>query len=170
MNKLDGLLRQVADEQDALRGRDDLPARVASRFQNGAPRLRGRHGWVWAVAAAALAFGAVFVGLEVARERTTLAVSVGDAGGAPLLGAWLGAPDASSLPLEFSDGSKYVVNSHRAARQIWMAAERVAWHFDWQPESQTWVATKNGAELWATLSHVLSQKLAQPVSLSREKA
>jgi len=74
------------------------------------------------------------------------------------------------LSLEFSDGSKYVVNSHRAARQIWMAAERVAWHFDWQPESQTWVATKNGAELWATLSHVLSQKLAQPVSLSREKA
>jgi CyaY protein len=34
------------------------------------------------------------------------------------------------LTLEFSDGARYVLNSHRAARQIWMAAERSAWHFD----------------------------------------
>ncbi|MEQ9320742.1 MAG: iron donor protein CyaY, partial [Polyangiaceae bacterium] len=36
------------------------------------------------------------------------------------------------LSINFEDGTKFVVNSHRAARQIWMAAERKAWHFDYQ--------------------------------------
>ena len=48
------------------------------------------------------------------------------------------------LTIEFPDGVKYVVNSHRAARQIWMAAERSAWHFDYHPESKRWIAAKNG--------------------------
>ena len=34
------------------------------------------------------------------------------------------------VTLEFKDGAKYVINSHRAARQIWMAADARAWHFD----------------------------------------
>jgi CyaY protein len=36
------------------------------------------------------------------------------------------------LTIKFDDGKRYVVNSHRAARQIWMAAESTAWHFDWK--------------------------------------
>jgi CyaY protein len=71
------------------------------------------------------------------------------------------------LTLEFRDGAKYVINSHRAARQIWMAAERSAWHFDWIESSQRWVAAKTGDELWATLSRSLSKKLDQPVELRR---
>ena len=34
------------------------------------------------------------------------------------------------LRLDLRDGTKIVINSHRAARQIWMAADRTAWHFD----------------------------------------
>jgi CyaY protein len=69
------------------------------------------------------------------------------------------------LTLELRSGDRYVVNSHRAARQIWMAAERNAWHFDWEEARSAWVAKKSGDELWATLSRVLTAKLGHPVQL-----
>lgn len=69
------------------------------------------------------------------------------------------------LTLEFPDGDKYVVNSHRAARQIWMAAERSAWHFDYHPDARRWIAPKNGDELVETLAAVTSRKLGQAISL-----
>lgn len=69
------------------------------------------------------------------------------------------------LTLEFDDGTRYIVNSHRAARQIWMAAERTAWHFDWAPARGRWIATKSGDELWEALAAALSRRLGQPVTL-----
>ena len=74
--------------------------------------------------------------------------------------------ESGILTLEFEDGTKYVVNSHRAARQIWMAAERNAWHFDVDPASPppgTWRASKSGEELVATLAGVVSRKLGRDV-------
>jgi CyaY protein len=71
------------------------------------------------------------------------------------------------LTLEFPDGVKYVVNSHRAARQIWMAAERSAWHFDYHPENGRWIAAKNGDDLWEALGGVLSRKLGAEIKLGR---
>ena len=70
------------------------------------------------------------------------------------------------LTLEFDDGGKYVINSHRAARQIWMAAGSTAWHFDWVPERASWIAHKTGDELWATIRRVVSDKLGGAVALS----
>jgi CyaY protein len=69
------------------------------------------------------------------------------------------------LTLEFTDGARYVVNSHRAARQIWMAADRNAWHFDWNADKGAWIAHKTGDELWTTLSRVVGEKLKKPVRL-----
>jgi CyaY protein len=69
------------------------------------------------------------------------------------------------LTLEFPDGTKYVVNSHRAARQIWMAAELRAWHFDHDAATGRWIASKSGDELWAALSGVAGRKLGRPVEL-----
>jgi CyaY protein len=68
------------------------------------------------------------------------------------------------LTIELPDGAKYVINSHRAARQIWMAAERTAWHFDRDPSGK-WVAAKSGDELLATVNAVLSKKLGRAVAL-----
>lgn len=70
------------------------------------------------------------------------------------------------LTIELSGGDRYVVNSHRAARQIWMAAERSAWHFDWDVERSAWIARKTGDELWSTLSRVLTGKLKRPITLT----
>jgi CyaY protein len=69
------------------------------------------------------------------------------------------------LTIEFSDGTKYVLNSHRAARQIWLSAERLAWHFDYQLSSQCWTAAKSGDELWTTLTRLVSAKLGEPITL-----
>lgn len=71
------------------------------------------------------------------------------------------------LTIEFTDGTRFVVNSHRAARQIWMAAERNAWHFDWVPDKRRWIAEKSGDELWATVSRVVTQRLGTPITLVR---
>ena len=71
------------------------------------------------------------------------------------------------LTLELPSGDRFVVNSHRAARQIWMAADRSAWHFDWDEGRSAWVAKKSGDELWSTLSRVLSEKLGRSISLAR---
>ncbi len=75
--------------------------------------------------------------------------------------------ESDILTLEFADGTRYVINSHRAARQIWMAAERNAWHFDWVPAEERWIAAKTGDELWATLERVISGKLGRDVGLRR---
>jgi len=75
--------------------------------------------------------------------------------------------ESDILTLEFSDDTRYVINSHRAARQIWMAAERSAWHFDWEPARQAWIASKTGDELWQALATVIGKKLGQPVELNR---
>ena len=69
------------------------------------------------------------------------------------------------LTIEFPDGARYVLNSHRAARQIWLSAERSAWHFDYLPSSKSWVAAKSGDELWTTLTQLLSAKLGTAVRL-----
>lgn len=70
------------------------------------------------------------------------------------------------LTITFEDGTRYVVNSHRAARQIWMAAERSAFHFDFEVDKDAWIATKSGEELGATLGKVLSAKLGRPFSVN----
>ncbi len=77
--------------------------------------------------------------------------------------------ESGILTLEFEDGTKYVVNSHRAARQIWMAADRNAWHFDPDlgSEPTRWTASKTGDELWSALEAVLNRKLGRALALPR---
>lgn len=68
------------------------------------------------------------------------------------------------LTIAFPDGTRYVVNSHRAAKQIWGAAELTAWHFD-PKEDGSWIAAKSGEELWSVVERVLSNKLHRAVKL-----
>ena len=62
-----------------------------------------------------------------------------------------------------SDNIPYVVNSHRAAGQIWMAAERTAWHFTPSAEGR-WESDKPPFhELPTVLSTTFSNKLGRPI-------
>lgn len=69
------------------------------------------------------------------------------------------------LTVEFADGTKYVINAHSAAGQIWMAAEKSAWHFDLDPAADRWIASKSGDELLQTVSRIVGSKLGREVGL-----
>jgi len=61
------------------------------------------------------------------------------------------------LTLELRGGVRVVVNTHRAARQIWMAAVDTAWHFDYDPTTGGW-RTADGDELRPTLAKVIADQ------------
>jgi iron-sulfur cluster assembly protein CyaY len=72
------------------------------------------------------------------------------------------------LTISFESGPPYVVNSHRAARQIWFAADRTAWHFDPDADGSRWTGTRPPhEELWHVVSASLSRRLGRPVALQR---
>lgn len=73
--------------------------------------------------------------------------------------------ESGVLTIRFDDGSKQVVNSHRAAGQIWMAAGTSAWHFGW--DGRAWIASRSGDELWRTVSEKVSEKLGREIELSQ---
>jgi CyaY protein len=51
---------------------------------------------------------------------------------------------------------KCVVNTQRAAGQIWLAAHARAWHFSWNPSVGRWLDDKgNGDELLATIARIV---------------
>ena len=67
------------------------------------------------------------------------------------------------LELEFDDGSKIIVNRHGAAREIWVAARSGGFHFRW--DGSAWRDTRDGSELFAALSRLVSAQSGQPVLL-----
>jgi CyaY protein len=68
------------------------------------------------------------------------------------------------LRLDLRDGTKIVINSHRAARQIWMAAVATAWHFDPGADGR-WRAARTGEELRGTLAELVRDKIGVEVAL-----
>jgi len=67
------------------------------------------------------------------------------------------------LELEFSDGGRIVVNRHSTAQEIWVAAKSGGYHFRWS--GSDWVDTRDGGELFAALSKLVSQHSGSPVVL-----
>jgi hypothetical protein len=151
VSKLDALLEKVADEQDALRAQSGAVARVAGRVERALPPRRRR---LPAALLLAAAFGAVALlfGARALLGHPPLTVSVGGSSQAPLVGAWLGAPETRALPLEFSDGSQFelapaskarVLELGRASARVELASGSLhvhvvpgaatAWHVDAGP-------------------------------------
>jgi CyaY protein len=67
------------------------------------------------------------------------------------------------LEIEFADGSRMVINRHGAAREIWVAARSGGFHFRW--DGAAWRDTREGTELFAALSKLVSAQAGQPVLL-----
>ena len=67
------------------------------------------------------------------------------------------------LTITMGDGNKVVINSHRAAGQIWMAAFRTAWHFSPIEEAGVWRWRTTEGELHGSLSRLLGEKLGRAV-------
>ena len=67
------------------------------------------------------------------------------------------------VEIEFADGSRMIVNRHGAAREIWVAARSGGFHFRW--DGAAWRDTREGGELFAALSRLVSAQSGQPVIL-----
>ena len=67
------------------------------------------------------------------------------------------------LELTFANGSRIIVNRHSAAREIWVAAKSGGFHFRF--DGSVWVDTRDGRELLAVLSELLTQQSGTPVAL-----
>ena len=71
---------------------------------------------------------------------------------------------AGVLEIEFADGTKFVINRHTAAREIWVAAKSGGFHF--RRADNAWRDTRDGTELYAALSRLVSAQSATPVILA----
>lgn len=67
------------------------------------------------------------------------------------------------LTIELADGSKIIVNSQVPMRQIWVAAKSGGFHYEWRDGA--WRDTRDGTELFAALSRVVSAQGGVPVLL-----
>jgi CyaY protein len=67
------------------------------------------------------------------------------------------------LTLELADGSKIVVNSQAPMRQIWVAAKSGGFHYE--RRGSEWRDTRDGSELFAALSKLVSAQGGEAVIL-----
>src|SRR5215470_6658060 len=67
------------------------------------------------------------------------------------------------LELEFADGSRIIVNRHSAAQEIWVAAKSGGYHFRF--DGSVWTDTRDGRELLAVLSEVITRQSGNAVVL-----
>ena len=68
------------------------------------------------------------------------------------------------LEIEFADATKMIVNRHGAAREIWVAARSGGFHFRW--DGKHWRDSRDGSELFAALSRLVSAQSGRPVILA----
>jgi CyaY protein len=68
------------------------------------------------------------------------------------------------IELDFDDGVRIVINRHRAAGEIWVAAPSGGFHYRW--DGASWRDTRDGSELFASLSKLVSTHSGQAVRLS----
>ncbi|GIL04073.1 iron donor protein CyaY [Betaproteobacteria bacterium PRO7] len=67
------------------------------------------------------------------------------------------------LTLELADGSRVVVNSQAPMQQLWVAAKSGGFHYE--RREGHWHDTRDGTELFAALSRILSAQGGTPVLL-----
>ena len=68
------------------------------------------------------------------------------------------------LEIEFAGGAKIIINRHAAAREIWVAARSGGFHYRW--DGSAWRDTRDGSELFAALSKLVSAQGGKPVRLA----
>lgn len=68
------------------------------------------------------------------------------------------------LELEFADASRMVINRQGAVREIWVAAKAGGFHFRY--DGHRWVDTRDGGELYAALSRMVSAQGGAAVILA----
>lgn len=71
------------------------------------------------------------------------------------------------VTLALRGGKKYVVNTQRPTRQIWLAAAARAWHFTYDEATSRWMDDKgSGQDLYGVLAGVILEGAGVDVTFS----
>ena len=65
--------------------------------------------------------------------------------------------------VELADGAKIVINSQAPMQQLWVAARSGGFHYAW--DGSAWRDTRDGSELFAALSRIVSAQGGSAVVL-----
>ena len=69
----------------------------------------------------------------------------------------------STAQLQFPKGAPFVINLQPPTREVWLAADRQAWHFRY--DGARWIDKKGtGAELFTTLGKLIVDKIGATVA------
>lgn len=72
------------------------------------------------------------------------------------------------LEIEFVDnGSKIIINSQAPMQEMWIAAKSGGFHY--KREAQQWINTRDGSELFAALSEMVSAQSGSALILDMNK-
>ena len=72
-------------------------------------------------------------------------------------------PDAEVVKISFASGAPFVLNTQRPVREIWLAADRQAWHFRY--DGALWKDKRNSDELLATLKQLVKARAGVDLAL-----
>ena len=72
------------------------------------------------------------------------------------------------LEITLADGSRIIVNRHAAASEIWVAAKSGGYHFRF--DGRNWINTRDGGELFSSISRYLSEQAGINVLLQSRSA
>lgn len=70
--------------------------------------------------------------------------------------------EAGVLKLQFPQGPPFVLNLQPPIRELWLAADRAAWHFRY--DGARWVDKKHGGELYETLRNLTAGKIGRALA------
>ncbi len=96
------------------------------------------------------AVDAIFLNIEAALEACDTDIDTETAAGI--------------LTLEFDNGSKIILNRQGPTQEIWVAAKSGGYHY--RLENGAWRNTRDGSELFASLSTYISQQAGQEIQLT----
>ena len=66
-------------------------------------------------------------------------------------------PDAEVIKICFSAGAPFVLTTQRPVKEIWLAADRQAWHFRY--DGVHWTDKRSADELFSTLKQLVKTRV-----------
>lgn len=64
--------------------------------------------------------------------------------------------DGDVIKISFASGAPFILNTQRPVRELWLAADRQAWHFRF--DGQKWICPKTSDELLSRLQQLIQQR------------
>jgi len=72
-------------------------------------------------------------------------------------------PEADVVKIAFPSGLPYVLNTQRPVREVWLAADRNAWHFRY--DGSRWLDKRSGDELMTTVDRLVKARAGVDLKL-----